>query len=398
MVGLPQTAGAEDILPNRVERIRSAWSRPQRKRPSKRPTVSRRDREPAPERAVKSARKRSRKSARQWVAMAATALPPAWSAKPVTPQPSKPGTSPLGTVDPGRVSHRTRLSAMPKASAICLAKLRAWRVPFRLAKPHFGIRTPVILTGPVGGVYYVNRWMPKKPPLMDCLLALTLAKASRTLNRFGVKKLYFTSTYRKGRRGDPRPSRHALGLAIDVRDIELHNGTRYNVLKDWKKYYGGPSNCVGRVPSHRAMLLRRLVCSLEERNAFRRILSPDSDIAHRDHFHMAAGKAGERWKRARWAGRLLYQPLPKTRRFPSWYRWYRCYKYLSWRARKRCYRRRRPSWVGSGNPYCFKPRVRLRYLRGVRLYKIKRRQLASTAKSPAVPPAPTPVPKSPAKP
>ena len=244
----------------------------------------------------------------------------------------------------------------------CLARLRALGVPFRRARPHFGIANPIRLTGPIRGLEIRSKWRPSEQPLMDCLLALTLWRAAPIFRAHGVRRILYSSTYRRGRRGDPRPSRHALGLAIDVRDLVYESGEMLNVEKDWEKHYGRPGACVGRVSSRKAARLRQLVCDLERARIYRRILTPDSDPGHHDHFHMASAKPGEQWRRDRWAGRLLYQPLPGTRLFASWYRWYRCYKFLSWRSRLACYRRRRPRWVVSGTPYRFQARYTPAYL------------------------------------
>ncbi len=260
-----------------------------------------------------------------------------------------------------------------------------------MARPHYGIAAPIILTGPVGGIRYVNKWKPKEPPLMDCLLALTLSRAAPVWRRHGVETVIFSNTYRKGRRGDPRPSRHALGLAMDVHGLEFRDKTVLDVEKDWEKFYGRPGLCVGPVRSDKAARLRSVICDLEAANVYRRILTPDSDHGHRNHFHMAAAKPGERWGRERWAGRLLYQPLPGTKLFASWNHWYRCYKHLTWRGRKACWRRRRPAWVRSGNPHRFKPAGHPSYLAkalGRKVHPSQGHQTATVHHAQAVPTAP----------
>ena len=275
--------------------------------------------------------------------------------------------------DPGKPP--VRFHGAQTRRARCLALLRKHHVPFRRARPHYGIAAPIVLTGPVGGIVFKNKWKPKEPPLMDCLLALTLQRSAPIWRRHGVRIVIFSNTYRKGRRGDPRPSRHALGLAMDVRDVLFKDGMLLNVEKDWEKFYGRPGRCVGPVRSAKAARLRAIICDLEAANVYRRVLTPDSDHGHRDHFHMAAAKPGERWGRERWAGRLLYQPLPGTKFFASWYHWYRCYKHLTWRGRKACWRRRRPGWVSSGNPHRFVPARLPAYLASV-LPSLKHRLLA----------------------
>ncbi len=334
-------------LVSRTERLRQAWSRPAH-RPRLAPAWTGTEEEPGTR-----GQKLSRAEAPE---------------------------SPRHTARTSRLPVRTYRSPMPD-EAKCLAELEARGVPFRRAGPHFGIRLPIRLTGPIQGIEIRSKWRPAEQPLVDCLLALTLWRAAPVLRAHGVRRLLYTSTYRKGRRGDPRPSRHALGLAIDVRDVVYRDGQVLNVEKDWQKAYGAPGDCVGPVKSPAAVRLRRLVCDLERARIFRRILTPDSDPGHGDHFHMASAKPGEQWRRDRWAGRLLYQPLPGSRLFASWYRWYRCYKYLSWRRRKACYRRRRPRWVRSGSPYHFEAHRTPRYLARIlrRMERLRRHRPARPA-------------------
>jgi len=289
-------------------------------------------------------------------------LPPAWS--PVLPSTVLPEpVIPMPPTKPGRSRLRHQVD-----DQVCLRRLRRYHVPFRRAKPHYGIRTPIRILGRVHGIRYRNKWKPSEKPLMDCLLALTLYRAAPIYRRHGIKVVVYSNTYRRPSRGDPRPSRHGLGLAMDVHDLVFGDGVVLNVEKDWQKFYGRPGRCVGSVGT-KARRMRSLICDLEAANVYRRILTPDADHGHRNHFHMSAGKAHEEWRRDRWAGRHLYQPLPGTKLFGSWEHWYMCYKHVSWRSRKACYRRRRPSWVAEGNPYAFRPRHMPRYLRGLVRYR-----------------------------
>ncbi len=244
-----------------------------------------------------------------------------------------------------------RGSKADHGGAACIAVLKEHGVSFVEGEALAGVRTPIKLTGPINGISFRSRWTPDEEPVMDCLLALALLKASNIFKSHDVDVIVYSSIYRPPRRN--RPSRHAQGLAIDVRDVTFKDRVTLNVLRDWRKTYGRPNNCVGDYTTDNSVRLRRIICDLEEANIFRRILTPDSDPDHDDHFHISAGRPGETWERSRWAGRNLYQPLPGTRLFPSWYEWYGCYRQRGRGAITRCYRARRPSWVVSGNPYRF---------------------------------------------
>ena len=99
--------------------------------------------------------------------------------------------------------------------------------------------------------------------------------------------------------------------------------------------------CVGRVKTRKGALLRRLTCALEKAHIFRRLISPDSDFPHRNHWHISGARIGEAFVRSRWCGRTLFQPLPGHKGFRRWYYWYSCWKFRRPRTRYRCYRRRR---------------------------------------------------------
>lgn len=371
---------------SRTEMMRRTWSSPSgnsgrkgavdEKEPlGRRPTLARRGRSEGARRGRSGRRSsgasRDEKSPR--MAMTARQLPPAWSApEPAEPKPKKT----VNKESKGKAGKKANGAAHRRAAAkivlpkkisgghaggkACLTFLRKHEVPFTKSKSRRGIATPVKITGPIGGIELVDKWKPKRRPVMDCLLAATLLRAARILRKHKIAKLVFTSTYRPPRRR--HPSRHGRGLAIDVRDIVFIDGTSLNVQKHWRKSYGRPNKCVGQFTTAESMKMRRIICDLEEANVFRRILTPDSDPAHRDHFHIASGADSEKWKRSRWAGRNLYQPLPGTRLYRSWHRWYRCYKYRSRRSRSRCYRHRRPGWVESGNPYKFRTKRLQPYL------------------------------------
>jgi hypothetical protein len=226
------------------------------------------------------------------------------------------------------------------SKAACLRELRRLRIPFKMAAKKWSIWLPVRITGPMYGVTYKSMYY-KSKPLVDCQFALGLYRAAKIFQRFGVVQLRYTSTYRSPPRRRWRTvGHHPQGMAIDINEVVFRDGKKLSILKDWEKFYGGPGNCVGRVKSKSGALLRRITCALEKAHIFRRIISPDSDFAHQNHWHISGARVGDAFVRARWAGRTLTQPLPGDKGFARYYRWYSCWKFRKLRRRYRCYRQR----------------------------------------------------------
>jgi len=277
-------------------------------------------------------------------------LPPTWTAStrgvevaPDAPDEEEPVK---GGLTPSRVRRGV-------TKAACLRELGRLRIPFKMAKKRWPIWLPVRITGPMFGVTYKSMYH-KSKPLVDCQFALGLYRAAKIFQKFGVVQLRYTSTYRPPPRRRWRSvGHHPQGMAMDINEVVFKDGTKLTLLKDWEKFYGGPGNCVGRVKSKSGALLRRITCALEKAHIFRRIISPDSDFAHRNHWHISGARVGDAFVRARWAGRTLTQPLPGHKGFRRWYRWYSCWKFRRLRRRYRCYRRRAR----------LKPRAPVRYKR-----------------------------------
>jgi hypothetical protein len=393
----PEAKAQPPVPYSRSAKIRQAWSRP---RITRAPDSSSKDDDLREVKKVRSnemvlaSKGRTKKSAAGSVrtsqrsskeknrkfpelAMSVHQLPPAWSPEEIqnfekrmsakqkpTKQSSLKTPKKQKTESPHKKQSKPivlKVSQGHEGGKACIALIKKHKVPFVPTKPVSGIKTPIKLTGPINGITIQSKWQPKEQPVMDCRLALSLLQSTRILREHDVKTLIYSSVYRPASRNS-RPSRHALGLAIDVRDIEFKDHVTLNVLKDWRKTYGRPNICVGNHTTDNSVQLRSIICDLEEANIFRRILTPDSDPGHSDHFHISVGKAGEKWERSRWAGRNLYQPLPGTRLYYSWYKWYKCYRYRGRKAKNRCYRARKPSWVVSGNPYKFKTHRYTKYL------------------------------------
>lgn len=170
-------------------------------------------------------------------------------------------------------------AAMTDAGAACTAELDALGVPWQAAPAEPKIATPVQVPSLVfGGVQLVSTYR-KGPHVMDCHLALALVTHGLELHAQGVRELHFSriyeySTVRVNGRHGASLSRHALGLAIDVRALVDDTGHKAVVLDDYPK--GDP-------------LLLRVENYLNDCGGFRTILTPRNDPAsHDDHFHLEA--------------------------------------------------------------------------------------------------------------
>jgi hypothetical protein len=176
----------------------------------------------------------------------------------------------------------------------CLELLDLARVPYRPVGAVRGVRTPVEVIAPVGGVRLVPR--AGRPAVMDCRLALTLAELVPVFRRYGVTGLSFSGAYDyRTRRGSSKLSAHAFGLAIDVHMIVTRAGVldvKRDYPKDGDRWHGTAGRpdsvaaCLGRPARANGRALRSLACRLKLDPLLRHVLSPDTDSDHHDHLHI----------------------------------------------------------------------------------------------------------------
>jgi hypothetical protein len=168
--------------------------------------------------------------------------------------------------------------AMRRAGKRCLAELDALGIEWKKARKTRKVVTPILVPGmELGGVKLVPTFR-KGPFVMDCHLALALARHGEVLRQIGVRDLRFSTIheYRQVRVGGRKRrmlSRHALGLAIDIFEIVTDTGEKVVVKDDYRK----------KEPTLLA-LERSLLASMD----FRTPLTPGNDRSHRDHFHLEA--------------------------------------------------------------------------------------------------------------
>ncbi len=219
----------------------------------------------------------------------------------------------------------------------CIRDLTRRGIQVTATRATRGVETPVHVFGSIGGIEWLYAWDRKGSMHIDCKFVYGLLRFAPILKAHGVKRVTYTSTYRApGRRVT---SQHGAGMAVDVRSVTLEDGRELVILHHWRKAYGNKSDCVGKITSPDARILRSIACAAEQANIFRLFLTPDSDWDHQNHFHID-GLGRLEYMRPRHAGRLADQPLPGEPAFENWWRWYTCFRQRTPAARQRCYRNR----------------------------------------------------------
>ena len=168
-------------------------------------------------------------------------------------------------------------AAMRAAGAECTAALDELGVEWQPAEPVERVATPITVPSMTfGGVKLVS-WFRKPPFVMDCHLALALTTFAKDLYELGVRELKFSRIYgytlvRTGGVTKNALSRHALGLAVDVRSIIDADGREAIVERDYPR---------------EDPLLVRVETYLNDSGGFRTVLTPKNDpVSHHDHFHV----------------------------------------------------------------------------------------------------------------
>ncbi len=203
--------------------------------------------------------------------------------------------------------------------AQCLAEIQRLGISFRPGPRVRGIAWPVLLGDRVGGLRIHSIY--GRPRLMDCRMALALYQVAPLILAAGFDTIHFWGFYSyRNVAHTHHLSRHAFGLAVDVPAFSGPAG-RVVVAKDWAHAQGGPKDCIGPVRSVAAARLRGLICRIEAALIFRRILTPDTDYAHRDHIHFSAPRYGEHWVRRSWAGRRMGRSWKRRRSRRRYRRW-----------------------------------------------------------------------------
>lgn len=175
-------------------------------------------------------------------------------------------------------------------SAGCRELLQRLEVP---ARPYQGeaegVRDPFLLTGRLGGVSFEHHGRREVHAVLDCRLILALRAWAPTLREAGIRGIRHISVYRAGSRVETtgRRSGHAAGLAIDVRYVELDDGTTLDVLDAWEDRRRGAMPCDPRPDEGPpGSLLRSVVCAAVAADLFQTTVTPHHNAAHANHVHL----------------------------------------------------------------------------------------------------------------
>ena len=172
-------------------------------------------------------------------------------------------------------------STIPDGEA-CLTRLMGLGVSFRLGPEKKGMKTSVLVEGPLGGVAY--RGLHNAPLLCDCRLAVALSWVGPDFLSAGITEVFYSGaySYRMSRIG--RMSLHAWGLAIDIHEVTA-GGKRLRLTHDYERGLADPCSSVRP--------LNQVACRLRARGMWREFITPDHDADHHDHFHISIKPHGE---------------------------------------------------------------------------------------------------------
>jgi hypothetical protein len=176
-----------------------------------------------------------------------------------------------------------RPSVEPPAPQACLDELSRRGAAFEAAAVPAAGRG----CGLTGGVALSQSRLAVEPAAtMSCAMALALTDFEErvvqpaALRHFGrpVTAMRQIGAYscRVRTGGSGRLSNHAAGLAIDIAGFEIEGGTRAVVKEHW------------RDPGQRGRFLREI--AREACATFSVVLTPNTDVWHRDHIHLDIGR------------------------------------------------------------------------------------------------------------
>ena len=192
---------------------------------------------------------------------------------------------------------RTAVEIAALTDRACLRALSRAAVPFiRVRQAVPGVALPVMVTGAIRGVRITGRGTPAERELMDCRLAVALARFAPTLRALRVRELRHISLHRPASAAtiarNPVQTRHPAGLAIDVAAVVYDDGRALDVLRDFHGRRGaavcGPTARVRADSGARA--LRTVACEAARRGFFNVVLTPNFNLAHRNHFHLEVAR------------------------------------------------------------------------------------------------------------
>jgi hypothetical protein len=175
----------------------------------------------------------------------------------------------------------------------CEAELTARGIPFERDDAD-GVLAPVRLKGALRGVVYRTNLKQEQREttvweIADCRLVLALDDFAAILVKHDIVEVRHYSMYRKPRRKrDKARSQHAGGLALDAAAFIRKDGSKLDVLEDFKGRRGSKTcgEKARKVKHAAAIELREIVCEAVQQQLFTVTLTPNFNRAHRNHFHL----------------------------------------------------------------------------------------------------------------
>jgi hypothetical protein len=168
---------------------------------------------------------------------------------------------------------------MRAVGSACEGALDEIGVTWKPAQREGRIASPIVVPDmKIGGIAYASLYA-RSPSAMDCQFARALALIGPDLYALGVREVQYGSVYRNTlarSHGQTKTflSRHALGLAMDIKSFVDDHGRVVNVELDYLK---GDA------------LLHGIEDAINKNTRFREVLTPGNDpISHYDHFHIEA--------------------------------------------------------------------------------------------------------------
>jgi hypothetical protein len=179
----------------------------------------------------------------------------------------------LGDVPRPRTRNELR-SVLPGGND-CLARLAEHSVRFRAVEREIGVKTPIVVDGPIEGIRFTSAG---GPLIADCRLVLALALVAPALTSYGVSDVRFSGAYVYRLSNKGRVSLHAYGLAIDLHGF-TRLGIHYEVQQDFHKG-------IGVTTAEDAPIANAFASRLRLSGLFHEYLTPDDNADHHDHVHV----------------------------------------------------------------------------------------------------------------
>ncbi|MEO6600219.1 MAG: extensin family protein [Polyangiaceae bacterium] len=177
--------------------------------------------------------------------------------------------------DVPRPRTRNELRSVLPGSSDCLARLADHSVRFHTVEREMGVKTPIIVDGPIEGIRFNSG---SGPLVADCRLVLALALVAPSLTAYGVSDVRFSGAYVYRLSNKGRVSLHAYGLAIDLHGF-TRLGTHYEVEHDFHKG-------IGVTTAEDAPIANGFASRLRKSGLFHEYLTPDDNADHHDHVHV----------------------------------------------------------------------------------------------------------------